>query len=120
MRGVLTGVNLVGRFLLELAALAALAVGGYAVPGPTAVRVLVALALPVGAAVLWGRYAAPKRSVPDAVAAWYLTQAVVWGGAVAALALSGHGTWAVVLAVLMAVNTVALWALGEWSPSVRR
>ncbi|GAA2740440.1 MULTISPECIES: YrdB family protein [Kitasatospora] len=120
MRKALVGVNLAVRLLLELVALVALAVGGWHLPGPWPVRLLAAVALPGVAAVLWGRYAAPRRSRPEAVTAWYLSQLVVWGGAVAALALSGYPLWAWVVGVAMGANTVMLWALGEWSPSIRR
>jgi len=119
-RRVLVGANLTLRLLLELAALGALAVGGYGLGGPLAVRVAAAVLLPTVGVVLWGRYAAPRRKVPDAVVGWYLSQLAVWGGAVAVLALAGHGAAAWVLGGLMVVNTVVLWVLGEWSPAITR
>ncbi|MGX4734814.1 YrdB family protein [Kitasatospora griseola] len=110
------------RLLLELASLVALAVSGYGLWGgaPVAVRVLIALVLPVAAAVLWGRYAAPRRPVRDSAVAWYGVQLLIWGGSVALLAVTGHASWAIVLGVLMIVNTVWLRLVGEWSPAIER
>ncbi|MEV4612525.1 YrdB family protein [Kitasatospora sp. NPDC049258] len=119
MRGALTGTNLTLRFLLELLALVALGIGGYHLDAPLAARIALALALPLAAALLWGRYASPRATVRSAPA-WYLTQLLVFGGAVAALALCGYGGWAIALGALMAANTAVLWRLGEWHPSVRR
>ncbi|PJN29205.1 YrdB family protein [Kitasatospora sp. CB02891] len=122
MRKVMTGVQLTLRLLLELASLVALAVGGYGLWGGAlvAVRVLIALVLPVAAAVLWGRYAAPRRPVRDSAVAWYGVQLLIWGGSVVLLAVTGHASWAIGLGVLMIVNTVWLWLVGEWSPAIER
>jgi hypothetical protein len=57
------GVNLAVRFVLELCALAALAYGGFLVPGPLPVRIGLAVLLPVGAAVVWGRWVAPRATI---------------------------------------------------------
>nr|WP_033258336.1 YrdB family protein [Kitasatospora sp. SID7827] len=110
------------RLLLELASLVALAIGGYRAwpDGPVALRVLLAPALPALAIVLWGRYAAPRRPVRDSPALWYGVQLLVWGGAVALLAVGGYPGWALGLGAVMAVNTVALRSLGEWSPAIER
>ncbi|MFJ4677690.1 YrdB family protein [Kitasatospora sp. NPDC088783] len=118
----MTGTQLALRLLLELASLAALAVGGYGVraDGPVVLRTLIALVLPVLAVLLWGRYAAPRRPVRDSALLWYGVQLLVWGGAVALLAAGGHPGWALGLGVVMAVNTVVLWSLGEWSPAIER
>ncbi|MEV7119581.1 YrdB family protein [Kitasatospora griseola] len=122
MRKVMTGVQLTLRLLLELASLVALAVGGYGLwgGGPVAVRVLIALVLPVAAAVLWGRYAAPRRPVRHSAVAWYGVQLLIWGGSVALLAVTGHASWATWLGALMIVNTVWLRLVGEWSPAIER
>ncbi|QKW23496.1 YrdB family protein [Kitasatospora sp. NA04385] len=118
----MTGAQLALRFLLELASLVALAVGGYGAwsDGPVALRVLLALVLPALAIVLWARYAAPRRKVREPVALWYGVQLLVWGGSVVLLAIGGHPWWALGLGVVMVANTVVLRALGEWSPAVER
>ncbi|MFD9129729.1 YrdB family protein [Kitasatospora sp. NPDC059571] len=118
MRGGVAGIALAVRFLLELAALAALGYGGWAVPGPVALRVVLAVLLPLAAALLWGRYASP-RAVVKSPPAWLATQLLVFGGAVLALALAGRGGWALVLAAVMVADTALLAAYGEWRPPVR-
>ncbi|NYJ05163.1 YrdB family protein [Petropleomorpha daqingensis] len=85
-------------FAAELASLAALAVAGWALPAPTALRVLAAIGFPLVAAVLWGLFAAP-RSVVHVPALAVVTKVVVHGAAVLALVLLGHPVLAVVLAV---------------------
>src|SRR4051794_41901994 len=64
----------------ELAALAALAVGGWALPGSTTLRVVAAVGLPLVAAVLWGLFAAPHAVVHVAALA-LVTKVVVYGAA---------------------------------------
>ena len=91
------GVWLTVAFLAELAALAALAYGGWRIPGPTGLRVVLAVAAPTGAAVLWGLFAAPRaprRSPGPALA----VKVLVFGSAVLVLALTGHGWLALALA----------------------
>jgi hypothetical protein len=85
-------------FVAELASLAALAAAGWALPAPTAVRVLAAVSFPLVAAALWGLFAAP-RSVVHVAALAVVTKVVVHGAAVAALFALGHPVLAVVLAV---------------------
>jgi hypothetical protein len=84
-------------FLAELAALAALALGGAALPLGTAGRVVCAVALPVVAAVLWGLFAAPRARVRVPALA-VVTKVLVLGGAVAALLAVGRPLAAVLLA----------------------
>lgn len=96
--------NLAVRFLLELCALAALAVAGAAAGG-----VVLAIAFPLVAAIAWGRWAAPKA---DSTARARLTvQVLVLAGSVAALALAGHVATAAALATAIAINSVLLLVL---------
>ena len=104
-------VNLALRFGLEICALVALAYGGWHVHGATWLRVLVAIALPVLAAVVWGRWVAPKASHPIPDPRRLIPEWVVFGGATAALAVTGHPILAAALAVLAALNRFALWRL---------
>jgi hypothetical protein len=84
-------------FVSELGSLAALAFWGFSVPAGAVARVLLGVGLPVAAAVLWGLFAAPRAviRIPALVA---VTKVAVQGGAVAALAVSGHPWLAVALA----------------------
>jgi hypothetical protein len=104
--------NLGLRFLLELCALAALAYGGWHLPGPVWLRILAAIALPVLAAMVWARWVAPRASRPLPDPRRLIPEWVVFGGATAALALTSHYLLAALLAVLAAANRAALWRLG--------
>jgi hypothetical protein len=100
-------VNLTLRFLLELCALAALAYGGWRLPGPVWVRIPAAVAFVAVAVVIWGRWVAPKGShlLPDPIR--LIPEWVVFGSATAALIATGHLVLGSGLAVLAAVNR--LW-----------
>jgi len=106
------GFQLVLRFVLELCALAALAYAGWQTPGSFWVRLLVAIALPLAAAVVWGQWVAPKarRPLPDPLR--LLPEWLVFGGAAVALVVTGHPLAAATLAVLAAANRLALHLLG--------
>jgi hypothetical protein len=97
-------VNLAARFLLELCALATFAVAGAQLQG-----VVLAIALPLVAAVAWGRWAAPKAQ--SSRGARLTTQSVVLGGAAAVLAAAGHIWIAAALAAAIAINSVLLVVL---------
>ncbi len=105
------GLNLGLRFILEVCALAALAYGGWHLPGPAWLRVLLAIALPLIAAVIWARWVAPKASHPIPDPQRLIPEWIVFGGAVVALILTGHPILATILAVLAAANRWALHAL---------
>jgi hypothetical protein len=92
-------------FLAELAALAALAVWGWSVPDPTVWRLVLAVAVPAVAAVLWGVFAAPRAPV-QVFALTLLVKLVVFGGAVLALVAIGHPWPAVALAAAALLSSV--------------
>jgi len=102
-------VNLGLRFALEICALAALAYGGWHLPGATWLRVLAAVAFPVLAAAVWGRWVAPKASHPIPDPQRLIPEWAVFGSATVALAVTGHLLLAVILAALAALNRFALW-----------
>jgi hypothetical protein len=89
----------------ELAALAALAVGGWALPVPTALRLAAAIGLPVVAAVLWGLFAAP-HAVLAVPALALVVKVAVLGGAVLALLLTAHPALAGTLAAAAVLGTM--------------
>jgi hypothetical protein len=92
-------------FLAELGALVALAVWGWSVGDPTGWRVVLAVAAPTVAAVLWGVFAAPRAPVRVPALA-LLVKLVVFGGAVVALFATGHPWWAAVLAVAALLSSL--------------
>jgi hypothetical protein len=104
--------NLLLRFVLECCALAGLAYGGWQAPGPVWVRLLLAIALPLAAAVVWGQWVAPKARHPIPDPLRLVPEWVVFGGATVALAVTGHPVLAALLAILAAANRFALHLLG--------
>ncbi len=103
-------VNEVLAFLLEIVAIAALTFWGWRAGG-----VLLALALPVVAIVLWGLFAAPRARFRVPVAAQLAVKALVYGGAVVGLLATGHLVLAAVFAALVVANTAAATV---WRPRV--
>jgi hypothetical protein len=91
-------------FLSELAALAALALLGWSAPGPAAVRVLLAVVLPLAAAVLWGLFAAPNATRGPVLTR--TVKIVVFGAGTLALLVTGHPWLALVLAAASLLSSV--------------
>src|SRR4051812_50097810 len=84
-------------FVSELAALAALAVWGWSASGSTPVRIVLAVGMPLVAAVLWGLFAAPNatRGGPALTLA---VKVAVFGAGSLGLLVTGHPWLALVLA----------------------
>jgi hypothetical protein len=101
--GALNGLLLAVAFLSEVAALVVLALWGWST-GSGAGGWLLAVGLPLVAAVLWGLYAAPRaRFRVRAPAA--AVKVLVLGGAAVALADLGHPRAAAVLALAALLGT---------------
>ncbi|MCD2462893.1 YrdB family protein [Streptomyces sp. MBT42] len=103
--GPLHPLNEVLAFLLELAALAVLARWGWESAASIVPRLLLAVAAPVAAAVLWGLFAAPKARFRVPLAGVLAVKALVFGAAAAALAGLERPGWATAFAVVVVVNT---------------
>jgi Protein of unknown function (DUF2568) len=105
--------NLTLKFLLELAALASFAIWG-AESESGALAVAHAIIPPLIVALLWGRFAAPRsrHRVPRATRIPF--EMIVFALAVVALAVSGHGAWAIGLGVVMAINAALMTAFDQW------
>jgi uncharacterized protein DUF2568 len=105
--------NLGLKFLLELAALGAFAVWGASI-GSGAVPVIVAIAVPVVVAVLWGRFAAPRapKRLPTSMRIPF--ELGVFLLAALALLASGHAVAAAAFAVVATLNAAALSAFDQW------
>ncbi|MDH6137657.1 hypothetical protein P3T37_007090 [Kitasatospora sp. MAA4] len=92
-------------FLAELAALGFLAWWGWTAVDEIAVRILLGLGAPVAAAVLWGRYAAPRAVVRLPLPGILAVKALVFGaGAVALGAVAGAG-WGIGFGAAVLLNT---------------
>jgi hypothetical protein len=108
-----TWANAVLRFALELCMLAAFAYWGSRATGSTAANVVVAIAAPLAAVAVWGRFMAPRsphrlpepRRIP--------LEIVLFGLATAALAAAGEPGFAIAFGVTAAVNTTLVHLLGE-------
>ena len=99
--------NLALRFLLELAALAALGYWGW-VAHDEAARWVWTVGLVVGVAAVWGVFRVPGDGGPPVVAVpgWVrlLIEAAVFGGATAALLAAGRTTLGIVFGVIVIVQ----------------
>ncbi len=109
----LKSANLALKFLLELAALASFAIWG-AGSESGGLAVAHAILAPLIIALLWGRLAAPRsrHRLPRATRIPF--ELTVFAFAVVALAVSGHIVWAIVLAVVMAINAALMSAFDQW------
>ena len=104
----LHAVNLVLRFLVELAALAGLGFWGWTAGRSTTGQWVLALATPVAAAWLWGMYAAPASRHRLAGRALLAVEWLVFGGAAIATAVAGLPWAAVAFVVVAAANAFVL------------
>jgi hypothetical protein len=102
-------------FAAELGALGALGYWGAVSGGTTAGRWLLALGLPLAAAVLWGLSAAPQ-AVVQVVALAVLVKVAVFGAAVVALLATGSPRLAVVLALAAVLSSVLSGPLTSATP----
>jgi hypothetical protein len=105
--------NLAVKFVLELAAFAALGYWGSTV-GSGVVAVLLAIAAPATAIVLWGTFAAPRSRRRLSLAARVPFELVVFTLASLALVAAGSVLVAIVLAVVVVINSALLTALQQW------
>ena len=104
---------LTARFALELALLAGLAVGGWHLAEDTWGKALLAVALPLAAATLWGLFVAPKARLVVPLPARLVVEVMLFGSAAVVLWLTGFTELAVSLVALEAVVLVALLATGH-------
>ncbi len=95
-----------GRFASELGMLAALGVGGWTAGTRTGavLGVVLAVALPVLAAVVWGRWVAPRAGHRLEDLARLGVELVLFAAAAGGLLLAGHPGWALTLALLWAAT----------------
>ncbi|PXY32383.1 YrdB family protein [Prauserella muralis] len=108
MNGALRWSNEILAFLLELAALVALAYWGFTADLGTVRAIVLGLCAPTFAAVLWGLFAAPRARFPLPVPGVLAVKALVFGAAAAALYAREHAVLATVFAVVVLVNTVVV------------
>lgn len=105
--------NLILKFLLELAAFAALAFWG-ASTGDGAGSVALAILAPSAAIAAWGLYAAPRSPRRLPAASRIPFELAIFALAVAALVVAGEPDAAEVLGLLVVVNAALLTILDQW------
>jgi uncharacterized protein with ACT and thioredoxin-like domain len=105
---VIHGANLGLRFLVELAAIAALAIWGAQATSSTPANVALAIVAPGAAIAIWGLWSAPRATRRLRGNALIALELAILVAVIALLVLSGHPVWAGVLAVLALVNGATL------------
>jgi hypothetical protein len=106
--GLQVNANDVVAFFVELAALALIGLWGYRAGGPVSAQALLGIGLSLLAAVLWGLFAAPRAQFRGR---WVtlVVKVVVLGAAVLAGFTILPVVWAVVFAVVVALNLVLMY-----------
>jgi Protein of unknown function (DUF2568) len=120
MRDVVHWTNAALAFLLELAALGALAYWGFTTGPGTPSKVALGIGGPLLAAVVWGLFAAPRAKFRLPLAWVLVVKALVFGAAAAALYATGNRTLAVALAVIVVANTAIVTFTRPGTHSVQR
>ncbi|WP_067628261.1 YrdB family protein [Actinomadura latina] len=92
-------------FLLEVAAIVALAWWGFTTGGNVFLNIVLGVGTPVAAMVLWGLFAAPRARFKVALPLVLSVKAVVFGAGGLAFYGVGHATVAIVFAVIVVLNT---------------
>jgi Protein of unknown function (DUF2568) len=118
MRHLVYWTGATAAFGAELAALAALAAWGFALPIVPVARIAAGVGVALAAAVVWGLFAAPRAPFHSAVLA-VATAVLVLGGAVLALTASGHPRLAAVLATVIVAGQL-LTSVASIGPTVAR
>jgi hypothetical protein len=107
--------NLALAFGLELAMLAGFALAGWAATPILWLRLLLAVALPGLAIVVWAVWAAPKakkrRLKPGPL---LLFKVIIFGFATLAWWLAGAGLIAAIFGTLAAINLLGAWAFRQY------
>jgi Protein of unknown function (DUF2568) len=109
----ITGLSLALQFLLELAALAALAYWGYSTGDGGFAQIALAVAAPLVAATAWALFGSPRAPLHLTGASRLLLELAFFGSAAVALAAARQVVPAIAFAVLGLANIAFLNALGH-------
>ncbi len=101
------------RFLLELCVFAAWAAWGAQLGQGGVARIALGFMAALLVIVVWALCVAPRARVTPPLPAWILIQLAIFAIAVTGLAAAGHALLALVLALLLALNSAALFLLGD-------
>ncbi|WP_455383144.1 YrdB family protein [Salinispira pacifica] len=111
--GLFKSLNLLLRFLLEIAMLVGFAYWGFTVSGSAAVGVLLGLGAPVVAALMWWLFMAPRAPYRLEGAPFAVAELAFFGLAVAAVYAAGLHSAAIIFLVVYAVNRALMLALRQ-------
>jgi hypothetical protein len=108
---ILKGLNLAVRFILELCLLGSLGWVGFQLGGPMTIKAALALILPLGAAIIWGMFIAPRAAIAVPYWLWLAIQILLFSVAVAGLIVIGHRQLASVfgLVVIINIGLILIW-----------
>lgn len=109
----LAAANLALRFLLEVAALASLAYGGYMIFGPGVLGWIAAAVGPLAFVAVWGTFIAPRAPSRLQDPAKAVVESLLFAGAAIALGFAGLTGLAVLLAVFVAGNIAAMFYFSQ-------
>lgn len=109
----MAALNLALRFLLELAGLAAIAYFGWRIGGGGPAGLMLGLALAVVFALVWWRLIAPKARSPIPADIRPITGSGLLLLAAGALGIADQHVLALILAVAVVVNTIAIYGSTE-------
>lgn len=105
--------NLALRFLLEIVALAALAFGGWTLAPEGLAQWILAGALPLAFAAVWGAYIAPRAPARWTDPARLILEIFLFSGAAVALGWAGYPGLSVLFGVLVAGNLSAMFYFSQ-------
>lgn len=108
MRSTVRDLALALRFVLELAAIGAVSWWGFALDAPMAVRVTAGIAAPFVVIVVWGAVVSPRARFARPRWRREIVEALVWLAAIGALLATGYPVLAVLFALLVVADRVAL------------
>lgn len=102
------------RFILELCLLAAFAFWGYQTGGSTLSKIILLIVAPLGAAVVWGLFIAPKSTFHPPGSVRLVLEIALFALAAVGLAATGRGLLALILIVAFFVDDALLYFSGKW------
>ena len=105
----LRDVALVGRFVLELLAIAAVSWWGFQLDAPSPVRVIAGLVAPAAVIVVWATFVSPRPRIVVAPPLRLAIELVVWVVAVLAIVDVPAILAAIIFALLVITDLLALW-----------